>query len=156
MFMLEGKMWTDPVTIEAELGSKEVWNIINTGAAAHPIHVHLIQFQILNRQPFDVEKYTSTGAIKFTGPPVLPDENERGWKDTVKADPRQITRFAARFGDFTGIYPFHCHILEHEDHDMMRPYQVVDSDCSCDDCANDKDLPLSENGSKIKYRMPLY
>ncbi len=125
MFMLEDKMWTDPITIKAELGSVEVWNIINTGAAAHPIHVHLIQFQILDRQPFDVVEYTTSGNIKYIGPPVLPDENERGWKDTAKAESRHITRFAARFGDFTGIYPFHCHILEHEDHDMMRPYQVV-------------------------------
>lgn len=131
MFMLEDKMWTDPVTIKPELGSTEVWNIINTGAAAHPIHVHLIQFQILSRQPFDVAEYTATGTIKFIGPPILPNENERGWKDTVKADARHITKFAARFEDFTGIYPFHCHILEHEDHDMMRPFEVVDPGCTC-------------------------
>lgn len=130
MFMLEDKMWTDPITIKAELGSVEVWNIINTGAAAHPIHVHLIQFQILDRQPFDVEEYTTTGNIKFIGPPVLPDENERGWKDTAKAESRHITRFVARFGDYTGIYPFHCHILEHEDHDMMRPFQVFKTEHS--------------------------
>ena len=133
MFMLENKTWTDPVTIKVELGSTEVWNIINTGAGAHPIHVHLVQFQILSRQPFDVVKYTSTGKIKFIGPPVLPDENERGWKDTVRAEPGRVTRFIARFGDFTGIYPFHCHILEHEDHDMMRPFEVIETECICPD-----------------------
>ncbi|WP_148218471.1 multicopper oxidase [Thermosediminibacter oceani] len=124
MFMLENKKWTDPVTIKTKLGNVEVWNIINTAAAAHPIHVHLVQFQILNRQPFDVQEYTATGTLKFIGPPVLPDENEKGWKDTVRAEPGHVTRIIARFGDFTGIYPFHCHILEHEDHEMMRPFEV--------------------------------
>ncbi len=133
MFMLEDKLWTDPVTIKTELGSVEVWNIINTAAAAHPIHVHLIQFQVLNRQPYDVQRYTTTGTLKFIGPAILPDENERGWKDTITADPRHITRIIARFGDFTGIYPFHCHILEHEDHDMMRPYEVFSHKCKSTD-----------------------
>ena len=133
MFMLENKTWTDPVTIKVELGSVEVWNIINPVAAAHPVHIHLIQFQILNRQPFDIGEYIATGNIKFIGPPVLPDENERGWKDTVKATPGHISRFVARFGDFTGIYPYHCHILEHEDHDMMRPFQVFKPQCTCRD-----------------------
>ena len=127
MFMLEDKTWTDPVTIKVELGSVEVWNIINSGAAAHPIHVHLVEFQILNRQPYDVQKYTATGTLKFIGPAVLPDENERGWKDTARAEPGRVTRLIARFGDYTGIYPFHCHILEHEDHDMMRPFEVFTS-----------------------------
>ncbi|MBP7175317.1 MAG: multicopper oxidase domain-containing protein [Thermoclostridium sp.] len=133
MFMLEGKMWTDPITINTELGSVEVWNIVNSGAGTHPIHVHLVQFQILNRQPFNVQEYTSTKKLKYIGPEILPDENERGWKDTVKAIPGHITRIIARFGDFTGIYPFHCHILEHEDHDMMRPYRVYRNKCTDED-----------------------
>lgn len=124
MFMLEGKMWTDPADIKVKLGDTEVWNIINEGAGTHPIHVHLVQFRILDRQPFDVAEYTNSRKIKWIGPAVLPDENERGWKDTVKATPGHITRIAARFGDYTGVYPFHCHILEHEDHDMMRPFIV--------------------------------
>ncbi len=127
MFMLEDKTWTDPVTIKVELGSVEVWNIINSGAAAHPIHVHLVEFQILNRQPYDVQEYTTTGTLKFICPAFLPDENERGWKDTARAEPGRVTRLIARFGDYTGIYPFHCHILEHEDHDMMRPFEVFTS-----------------------------
>ncbi|MCG0276876.1 MAG: multicopper oxidase, partial [Thermosediminibacteraceae bacterium] len=125
MFLLENKKWEDPITIKPKLGSVEIWNIINTSAGAHPIHVHLVQFQILNRQPFDVQEYTATGNLKFIGPPVLPDENEKGWKDTVRAEPGHVTRIIARFGDFTGIYPYHCHILEHEDHEMMRPFEVV-------------------------------
>ena len=133
MFMLEDKMWTDPITINTELGSVEVWNIINSGAGTHPIHVHLVQFQILNRQPINVQEYTSTKKLKYIGPEVLPDENERGWKDTVKAIPGYITKIIARFGDFTGIYPFHCHILEHENHDMMRPYRVYRDKCTDED-----------------------
>ena len=125
MFMLEGKTWMDPVTIHVRLGSVEQWNLINTAAAPHPIHVHLIQFQILNREPFDVAEYTATKKVRFIGPPVLPDDNERGWKDTVRAEAGHVTRIIARFGDYTGSFPMHCHILEHEDHDMMRPYEVI-------------------------------
>ena len=60
----------------------------------------------------------------FIGPPLPLDPSEMGWKDTVRANPGEVTRIIARFGPFTGIYPWHCHILEHEDHDMMRPYEV--------------------------------
>lgn len=124
MLMLENKMWTDPITIKPELNSIEVWNIINAGAGVHPIHVHLVQFQPLGRQPFDTAEYTANGKLTLIGPEILPDENERGWKDTIASPPGFITRFVVRFGDFTGVYPFHCHILEHEDHDMMRPFMV--------------------------------
>ncbi|SHF18755.1 Multicopper oxidase [Caldanaerobius fijiensis DSM 17918] len=72
----------------------------------------------------NVDHYKATGEVVFTGPRVKPDLNERGWKDTVRANPGEITRIIARFGDYTGIYPWHCHILEHEDHEMMRPYEV--------------------------------
>ncbi len=160
MFMLEDKTWIDPATIQAELGSLEVWNIINPGAASHPIHVHLVQFQVLNRQPFNVDAYTTSGKLIYIGPEVLPDENERGWKDTVKALPGYVTRFIARFGDFTGTYPFHCHILEHEDHDMMRPFQVYRSKCADGDENEQgpyilKDVAEDEDIIKLRTSRPL-
>jgi spore coat protein A len=123
-FLLNGVMWDDPITEKPLLGSIEIWNIINSGLGIHPIHVHLVQFQILNRQPFDVAVYNSTNELVFTGPPVPPDPNENGWKDTVRANPGFVTRIIMKFADYPGLYVWHCHILEHEDYDMMRPIKV--------------------------------
>ncbi|MDF2524393.1 MAG: Bilirubin oxidase, partial [Clostridiales bacterium] len=123
-FLLNGVMWDDPITEKPLLGSIEIWNIINSGLGIHPIHVHLVQFQILNRQPFDVPVYNSTNKLVFTGPPVPPDPNENGWKDTVRANPGFVTRIIMKFADYPGLYVWHCHILEHEDYDMMRPIKV--------------------------------
>jgi spore coat protein A len=125
--------WSDPVTETPQAGSVEIWRIINTTGDAHPIHIHLVQFQILDRQPFDPDQYP--GRLVFTGPRVTPPANERpAFKDTVKAMPGEVTRFITRFDLPSGTsarrgqkfrYVFHCHILEHEDNDMMRPYDVV-------------------------------
>lgn len=123
--LLDGKRWDDPVTIKPRLGNIEIWTLINLANSTHPIHLHLVNFQILDRQPFDVEYYNETGKILTTGPVELPDLNERGWKDTVRANPGEITRIIMRFGPYTGLYPWHCHILEHEDHEMMRTFEVV-------------------------------
>lgn len=115
-------------------GSVEVWRIINTTGDAHPIHIHLVQFQILDRQPFDPDAFAA-GTLVFTGDRVQPPDNERpAFKDTVKSMPGEVTRVIMRFDLPTGTrvrrgdrfrYVFHCHILEHEDNDMMRPYDVV-------------------------------
>ncbi len=128
-FMLNGKMWDDPVTEKPFLGSTEIWNIINSGAGIHPVHIHLVQFQILNRRPFNVDLYNDTGKLEFTGPAVLPDLNEIGWKDTARAAPGFVTRIIMRFEKFTGSYVWHCHILEHEDYDMMRPVEIIKRPC---------------------------
>jgi spore coat protein A, manganese oxidase len=133
----------------------EQWNIINTTGDTHPIHLHLVQFQVLSRQRFRVGAYTEAYyehlEHELTGPyPVpsadafrigrarMPDPNERGWKDTVRANPGEITSILVPFGanaapgvpfgqSFTGDYVWHCHILEHEDNEMMLPYKVVAS-----------------------------
>ncbi len=125
--------WSDPVTETPRAGSVEIWRIINTTGDAHPIHIHLVQFQILDRQPFDPEQFP--GRLVFTGPRATPPANERpAFKDTVKAMPGEVTRFITKFDLPSGTsarrgqkfrYVFHCHILEHEDNDMMRPYDVV-------------------------------
>jgi spore coat protein A len=125
--------WTDAVTETPRAGSTEIWRIINTTGDAHPIHVHLVQFNILDRQPFDLDKYP--GTLEFTGPRVTPPANERrAAKDMVQAFPGEVTRIVARFDLPAGTradrgqrfrYVLHCHILEHEDNDMMRPYDVV-------------------------------
>ena len=117
--------WGDSTTELPRLNTVEIWNLINVTADTHPIHPHLVRFLILDRRPFDVDRLQATGELVFTGPPVPPDENERGPKDTVRANPGEVTRFIARFGDFPGDFVWHCHILEHEDHEMMRRYEVL-------------------------------
>ena len=114
-----------PVTEMPKLGTTEIWRFINLTEDAHPIHVHLVQFHVMDRQPFSVATYQATGQLVFTGPPVPRPANEAGPKDTVTAMPGKVTRIKVRFTDFTGKYVWHCHIVEHEDNDMMRPFEVV-------------------------------
>ena len=125
VFLLNGKSWQEPVTEKPQRGVVEIWNLINPGFVAHPIHIHQIQFQLLNRQPFDVEHFNRTQELVFTSPPVPPSPAEQGWKDTIRNNPGEVTRIIARFGPYTGRYVWHCHLLEHEDYDMMRPLEVV-------------------------------
>lgn len=120
--------WGDATTERPRLDTVEIWRLINVTGDTHPIHLHLVRFQILDRQPFDVARLQSTGELVFTGPAVPPEANEQGLKDTVRANPGEVTRLIARFGDFAGEYVWHCHILEHEDHEMMRRYEVIRSE----------------------------
>ncbi len=157
-------------------GDTEVWEIVNLTADAHPIHTHLTQFQLINRQAFNTNKYDaayeaafpggdfipaygppldySTGNARalggnpditpyLQGPVMPPKPNEAGWKDTVQMLPGQVTRIAVRYApmnkpinDPNLNYPFdpnvlghgyvwHCHIIDHEDNEMMRPYAVT-------------------------------
>jgi spore coat protein A, manganese oxidase len=109
--------WDDPATEEVALGSTEQWEINNLTVDAHPIHLHLVRFQVINRQLLDPVTLQPVG-----GPtPALP--SEQGYKDTVIAYPGQVTRIRATF-DRTGEYVWHCHIVEHEDNEMMRPLVV--------------------------------
>ena len=94
-----------------------MWEIYNFTEDAHPFHIHLVQVEVLNREVFDA-------AVGVPGS-FLPSElGETGRKDTIIVYPGTITRFKAHF-DLVGYYVWHCHILEHEDNEMMRPYQVV-------------------------------
>jgi spore coat protein A len=123
--LLNNTEWHKPVTENPVLDSVEIWNLVNTIDDVHPIHLHLVRFQILDRRPFNVNAYWATGEVKYTGPVVPPEPGETGWKDTVRADARMVTRIIIRFAGFTGRYVWHCHILEHEDNEMMRPFDVV-------------------------------
>jgi FtsP/CotA-like multicopper oxidase with cupredoxin domain len=146
---------TDITAVEGD--TLEQWELINTTEDAHPIHLHFTQFQVLNRQRFDVENYlAATGYIDpatdevapgrgesvpvtpfLTGRPKEAPANEQGWKDTVVAMPGEVTRIRVPFGaaaaggaplaigsSFRGEYVWHCHILEHEDNDMMQRYVI--------------------------------
>jgi spore coat protein A len=119
--------WTDPITEHVQLGATEVWEVFNATEDAHPIHLHLVSFQVLGRQAFRAEQDAESGAlsdIHLVGRPKPAAANERGWKDTAQMFPGEVTRVIARF-DRAGEYVWHCHILSHEDHEMMRPYEVV-------------------------------
>ena len=119
------------------LGHPEIWRLINLTGDTHPIHVHLDAFQILSRQPAAVE--VPDGGITDTGTratvrigqkvddgiPHALDANELGLKDTVRVNANEVVDILVRFETFAGRYMYHCHILEHEDHDMMRPFVVM-------------------------------
>ena len=123
--LLNNTFWHMPVTENPVLDSVEIWNLINTTDDAHPIHLHLVKFQILDRRSFSIPDYWINHEIKYKAPAVPPEPGEAGWKDTVRADPGMITRIIVKFEGFTGRYVWHCHILEHEDNEMMRPFDVV-------------------------------
>ncbi|MDA7026818.1 multicopper oxidase [Bacillus sp. CLL-7-23] len=125
VFLLNNKRWSDPVTEKPGLGKTEIWSIINTGRGIHPIHLHLVQFRILDSRPFDMDRFRENRELVFTGPATPPPPNERGLKDTVKVPPRSVTRIMANFSPYSGKYVWHCHILEHEDYDMMRPLDII-------------------------------
>lgn len=161
--LLNGQKWSAPVSEDPVVGSTEEWEIVNLTGDTHPIHLHLVQFQILNRQSFKVDDY-STKWLELNGEPplnhptivlptegysigepILPEENEAGWNDTIRANPGEITRLIIRFAPQyaasdmvkpgVNLFPFnpssgpgyvwHCHILDHEDNEMMRPLKIV-------------------------------
>jgi spore coat protein A len=115
---------------------------INMTGDTHPMHTHLVTFQVIGRTPFDAEAYEAAyggpngvpGGIDptpfATGPMLPPAPEERGFKDTVKANPGYFTTIRAKFELPTDVtapqdYVYHCHIVEHEDNDMMRPFTVT-------------------------------
>jgi spore coat protein A len=140
---LNGAHFDAPVTEAPKLGTVEDWVYVNLTADTHPMHSHLVTFQVIGRTPFDVEAYDEAnepaagggvpGGIDptpyATGPMQPPHPSERGFKDTVKANPGYFTTIRARYELPTGVtapqsYVYHCHIVEHEDNDMMRPFTV--------------------------------
>ncbi len=123
--LLNGQHWSRTVTERPLLDSTEIWSLINLTDDTHPIHLHLVRFQILDRRPFDIQVYQLTKRVVWTGPPIPPDPNEMGWKDTIRAAPALVTRIIVKFEGYRGRYVWHCHVLEHEDNEMMRPYDVV-------------------------------
>jgi|HubBroStandDraft_1064217.scaffolds.fasta_scaffold08319_2 spore coat protein A len=123
--LLNNTPWHMPITEKPTLGTTEIWELVNLTDDSHPIHLHLVRFQILDRRRFDKFDFQAKGTLRFTGPVQLPEAYESGWKDTVRADPGMVTRIVVPFDGYAGRYVWHCHILEHEDNEMMRPYEVV-------------------------------
>jgi spore coat protein A len=118
--MAVGSMWLDVVEYP-ELDTIEVWEFYNRSGMTHPMHLHLNFFQVLDRQDFTLVN----DEIVLQGSPTPPAPAESGWKDTVLVNPLEVVRVVTRFEDYTGLFPYHCHILEHEDHEMMRQFQTI-------------------------------
>jgi FtsP/CotA-like multicopper oxidase with cupredoxin domain len=153
--LLDGQRWSAPVSEEPQLGATEDWMIVNPTMNSHPIHLHLVQFQLVERRRFDSNEYfTDWTALNgdlplnhstinvasldryLIGDPIKPTFSEQGWKDTIQADAGMITVIRVRFAPQDGSdykfdpivgsgYVWHCHILDHEDNEMMRPLMLV-------------------------------
>jgi spore coat protein A len=151
--LLNGYTFMDPTTDFIKANTTEIWQWINLTVDAHPMHPHLVASQVVNRQLFNVDDYTTAWQAYLDsgrttlkpdisgyliGDPIPPAPEEMGYKDTVKAPPGLVTRTIAKFTlpwtsllDYNwktksfGNYVYHCHILEHEENDMMRPFEVV-------------------------------
>lgn len=133
-----GRAYEDAPTEIVNQGLVEVWEILNLSADTHPMHFHLVNVQVLSRQAFSVMQYRG-GAPRLLGPAAAPDPNELGWRETVRMNPGEVTRVIMKFNLPGGLpftvpasprtggheYVWHCHILEHEEHDMMRPLVVT-------------------------------
>jgi spore coat protein A len=139
---LNGVHFAEPATETPKVGTVEDWVYINMTGDTHPMHMHLVTFQVIGRTPFDAEAFEEAysgpngvpGGIDptpfATGPMEPPAPEERGFKDTVKANPGYFTTIRAKFdlpAEVTApqTYAYHCHIVEHEDNDMMRPFIVT-------------------------------
>jgi spore coat protein A len=145
--LLSNRTWHDPVTETPVLGATEIWEFINFTPDAHPMHIHLIEFKALNQQPFNLTAYQNgecqifnttlqTPGTCFTGEAIPPSANQVGWKDTILSLPEFVTRVVVQWKSYDGEpFPFdatagpgfvwHCHILDHEDNDMMRPIKLT-------------------------------
>ncbi len=123
--LLGGNHWDMPVSENPVIDTVEIWELVNTTEDSHPIHLHLVRFQLLDRRSFDEPLYFRTRQIRYTGPLSSPDPYEVGWKDTVRAHSKMITRIIVHFEGYIGRYVWHCHVLEHEDNEMMRPFEIL-------------------------------
>lgn len=121
--MVTHQMWMDAITENPAVGATEVWEFYNTTADAHPMHIHETMFQVVNRQDIVVDEMMHSVQLAPGSTPIPPEAWEQGWKDTVIAYPEQVTRVRMTF-DVAGQYVWHCHIVEHEDNEMMRSYRV--------------------------------
>jgi spore coat protein A len=125
VMLLNRKRWHEPVSEQPQLNTTEIWEFVNMTEDTHPMHLHLVRFQVLDRRVYDTFKYLMYKELRFLSGPIAPESGERGWKDVVQCPPGMITRIIVRFEGYAGKYLYHCHILEHEANDMMRPFEVV-------------------------------
>ncbi len=111
----------EAITENPILGATEIWEFYNATADALPMHLHEVKFQVLNRQPIVIDEVATT--VQVNGAVRPPEPSEKGFKDTFTAYPGEVTRIRAQFLN-AGQFVWHCHIVEHEDNEMMRPYRI--------------------------------
>ena len=116
-------LWMDPVTENPGVGDTEIWELYNATADAHPMHVHEVTFEVVDREGLVMDGDDPELPLRTNGSVSQPEPWETGVKDTVIAYPGQVTRIKATFAT-PGQYVWHCHIVEHEDNEMMRPYRI--------------------------------
>ena len=123
------KMWADPISENPAVGATEVWEIYNFTADAHPMHVHEVAFEVVNREALVLDEETEEPIqpVQLTDDVRPPEAWENGLKDTVISYPGEVTRIRAKFNT-PGYFVWHCHIVEHEDNEMMRPYRIGPAD----------------------------
>ncbi len=118
------EMWAEEITENPSVGATEVWEFHNFTADAHPMHVHEVAFEVVNRQALVTnEDREAVPPSRLVGDPRPPEAWESGFKDTVISYPGEVTRLRLRFTN-PGQFVWHCHIVEHEDNEMMRPYRI--------------------------------
>jgi FtsP/CotA-like multicopper oxidase with cupredoxin domain len=118
------KMWMEPVTENPNVGDTELWEFYNLTADAHPMHIHEVKFEVVNREGLVVdEEGEPVVPVQLNGAVRPPESWESGFKDTVISYPGEVTRLKAQFNT-PGQFVWHCHIVEHEDNEMMRPYRI--------------------------------
>ena len=155
MVILNGQQYSSPISEEPVTGATEIWQIIDNTGDAHPLHIHLVNFQVVSRQEYNQSAYDAdwlalNGPLPFNhttrnldltkyllGSPVGPTALEAGWKDTILVYPGQVLTLIMKFAPVDGAanytfnvtdgpdYVWHCHIIDHEDQDMIRPFHVV-------------------------------
>jgi FtsP/CotA-like multicopper oxidase with cupredoxin domain len=118
------KMWQESISENPNVGDTEVWEFYNFTADAHPMHVHEVVFEVVDRQPITfVEFEGQVQDVQLSETARPPEPWETGFKDTVIAYPGEVTRVKAQFLN-PGTFVWHCHIVEHEDNEMMRPFRI--------------------------------
>jgi len=119
------KMWAEPISENPAVGATEVWEFYNFTADAHPMHVHEVVFEVVNREALVLDPNTGEPVqpVQLSGVQRPPEAWESGFKDTVTAYPGEVTRIRAKFNT-PGQFVWHCHIVSHEDNEMMRPYRI--------------------------------
>ncbi len=121
--VLTKRLWAQPVSENPQVGATEIWELYNATADAHPIHIHEVAFEVIDRQVITIDETTQRVHVETGSTATPPEPWETGVKDTVIAYPGEVTRVRIHFGT-PGQYVWHCHIVEHEDNEMMRPYRV--------------------------------
>ena len=125
LHLLNHRMWDAPATEKPKLDTIEIWHLVNHFDRPHPIHLHLVHFEVLGRKEFSDSDFDKDGNYKCDLKKLNPPQKyENGPKDVVRAEPGQVTTIIMHFKEHCGDYVWHCHILEHEDYDMMRPLVV--------------------------------